>query len=157
MIGNGESSTGRILPADSYQMESMQQPVQTKHDDYYTVSPGENYYTEYGGDGSSGGGVVIDDNQTVYSAGGNYDNSHEPITPAAVMTEAHNLQYQQQADYQQYPQQAAKTEPIVSAHIPNYLQSDTDDSQTGYRNDATNKTPQNHDSDFDFSTNSDAN
>lgn len=149
MIGNGESSTGR-LPADSYQqyqMESMQQPVQPKHDDYYTVSPGENYYTEY-----SGGGV--DDSQTGYSVGGNYDNSHEPINAAAVMAEPNNLQYEQQTDY------LAKSEPItdtINTHIPNYLQSDTDDSQTGYRNDVTNKTPQNQDSDFDFSTNSDAN
>lgn len=143
MIGNDGNSTDQ-LPADSYhqyQMESMQQPAQPKHDDYYTVSPGENYYTEYSG---------VDDNQD-YSACRNYDNSHEPTTAAAVVTEQNNLQDEQQTDY------LVTNEQIADAYIPNYLQSDTDDSQTGYRNDTTNKTPQNHDSDFDFSTNSDAN
>lgn len=149
MIGNDGSSR---LPADSYQqyqMESTQQQAQPKQDDYYTISPGENYYTEYG----------VDDNQG-YSGGG-YSNPHVPTTVSNTVAsvEQHNLQspYQQQQQ-PDYSTNLTNIEPVVDTHIPNYLQSDTDDSQRDvHQNNATNKPPQNNDSDFDFSTNSDMN
>lgn len=95
--------------------------VQPKQDEYYTVSPGENYYTDY---------ENVNENRT-YGV---------PSNVGAV-----EQQPQQQSNA------LAQQEPI---HIPNYLQSDTDDSQAGYQNQTSNNAPQSQDSDFDFSTNS---
>lgn len=128
---------------DGYQQYQTEPALQVppKQDEYYTVSPGENYYTDY-------------DDQT-YAASSNTTN----VTGVAAQqkeNQSHNQpQQQQQPQPQLQPQPLSNIpnqhEPI---HVPNYLQSDTDDSQTGYPNQATNAAPQSQDSDFDFSTNS---
>lgn len=124
---------------DGYQQFQTESALQVppKQDEYYTVSPGENYYTDY-------------DNET-YAAPSNTTN----VTGvAAQQTQSHSLnQLQQQPQLQPQPLSniPKQHEPI---HVPNYLQSDTDDSQIGYPNQTTNAAPQSQDSDFDFSTNS---
>lgn len=121
--------------------------VQPKQDEYYTVSPGENYYTDY---------ENVNENQT-YTVPSNARNSRTSETSA---TDQQKLQQQQPQPQQQHHQQQEKQQPpqppLPAAHVPNYLQSDTDDSQIGYQNQPTNNAPQSQDSnsDFDFSTNS---
>lgn len=128
-----------------YQTESTLQ-VQPKQDEYYTVSPGENYYTDY---------ENVNDNRT-YAAPSNATNLQAVDVP--VVEQHHQQQKRQpppQPQQQQQPQpqsnQQTQPEPI---YVPNYLQSDTDDSQIGYQNQPANNPPQSQDSDFDFSTNS---
>ncbi|XP_055324627.1 putative uncharacterized protein DDB_G0271606 isoform X2 [Sitodiplosis mosellana] len=163
MIGNDGSSMSRLPSSDGYQQYETQSALQAqlKHDDYYTVSPGENYYSDYG---------TVDQNQT-YSTNATFDNSHELPTSSLVAVDQHGRQQQQPQQQpqqqQQQPQQrqsqqsqqkieyTTNAEPASDIRIPNYLQSDTDDSQTGYANNPSNKIQQ--DSDFDFSTNSETN
>lgn len=101
-----------------YPIDSMSQ-VQPQQDPYYSVTPGENYYTEY-----------TDDDQ--------------------------NQQYflDVNAAQEQHPQhQINNTTNVDQANdeqIPNYLQSDTNNSQITDRN----QNVPYQDSDFDFSTNS---
>lgn len=151
MIGNDESSMSR-LPSDGYQQYQTQSTlqVQPKVDEYYTVSPGENYYNDY---------ETVDQNQT-YSTNTTFDKSHELPTSSSVAVEQHNQQKQKQQQQQRRQSQqkieyTTNIEPAADVRIPNYLQSDTDDSQTGYQNNPSSKIQQ--DSDFDFSTNSDMN
>lgn len=134
-IENTGSSMG--LPADGYQQyqSEVTLQVQPKHDDYYSVQPGENYYSDYGG---------VDEQQT-YSMSPNTVNSREYSTMNTVAVKQQNLQPQQE------PNLIANTQPAINTSTPNYLQSDTDDS-TGYQNIPSNKTAPNQDSDFDFST-----
>lgn len=116
--------------------------VQPKQDEYYTVSPGENYYNEDYGN--------YDDNQT-YSTNTNVGNSSQLSTISTAATEqtTNNPQTHQEIEYSE-PNAQTRT-----PQIPNYLQSDTDDSQIGYQNTATNQqAPQSQDSDFEFSINS---
>lgn len=106
-----------------YPIDSMSQ-VQPQQDAYYSVTPGENYYTEYTDD---------DQNQQYYSEVNTDPEQHLP--------------------QQQQQQQIDNTTNVGQANderIPNYLQSDTDDSQIMDRN----QNAQYQDSDFDFSTNS---
>lgn len=127
------------LPGDGYQQyqsEAATLQVQPKHDDYYTVTPGENYYSDY----TSG----VDEHQT-YSMNANTVNSREYPTVNTVAVEQQNLQPQQE------PNLIANNQQPINTSIPNYLQSDTDDSQSGYPAISTNKPSQNQDSDFDFS------
>lgn len=159
MIGNDGNSMSGLPSSDAYQQYQTQSTLQTqpKLDEYYTVSPGENYYSDYG---------TVDPNQT-YSKNASFDSSHELPTSNLVTVEQHGRQQQQQqqqpSQYQQnQPQQSQQqieyrtnAEPATDARIPNYLQSDTDDSQTGYPTNPSNKIQQ--ESDFDFSTNSDTN
>lgn len=118
--------------------------LQPKQDDYYTVSPGENYYTDY--DNSN-------QNQN-YALTSNTQNAVHAVD-VNVMDQQKIMQPSQSQRQQQAPQ--IQAQPIQQRQIPNYLQSDTDDSQIGYQNQPTNNSaPQSHDStsDFDFSTNS---
>lgn len=148
MIGNDGSSMSR-LSSDGYQQYQTQSTLQAqpKHDEYYSVSPGENYYSDYGDAGA------INQNQT-YLTNTTFD---ELATSSSVAVEQHNRQQQQQQQQQKQHQieYTANNKPAADIRIPNYLQSDTDDSQTGYQNSPSNKIQQ--DSDFDFSTNSDKN
>lgn len=149
MIGNDESSMNR-LPSDGYQQYQTQLTlqVQPKVDEYYTVSPGENYYNDY---------ETVDQNQT-YLTNTTFDKSHELPTTSSVAIEQQKQQQQKQQQRRQSQQQIEYTtniEPVADVRIPNYLQSDTDDSQTVYQNNPSSKIQQ--DSDFDFSTNSDIN
>lgn len=126
---------------DGYQQFQTEQTlqVQPKQDEYYTVSPGENYYTDY---------ENINENQT-YAVPSNVGNV------AQQKQNQSQKQPQQQQQQQQYqPQSNLPNQPNEPIHVPNYLQSDTDDSQTGYPNQTTIAAPQSQDSDFDFSTNS---
>lgn len=139
-----ENISGNVAADDSYHQYSTDATlqVQPKQDEYYTVSPGENYYNEDYGN--------YDDNQT-YSTNTNVGNSSQLSTISTAPTEqtTNNPQTHQEAVYSEPNAQ------IASAHIPNYLQSDTDDSQIGYQNIATNQqAPQSQDSDFEFSINS---
>lgn len=154
MIGDDGGSMSR-LPADGYQQYQTESTLQVhpKHDEYYSVSPGENYYaTEYDG---------VDQNQA-YSTNVNFDNSHEMPTSSSVGIEQNNREssislQQQQHQSIEYSTNieptAADTVTATDIRVPNYLQSDTDDSQPDYQN--SNKTQP--DSDFDFSTNSEMN
>lgn len=137
---------------DGYQQFQAKTTLQVppKQDEYYTVSPGENYYTDY---------ENVNENQT-YAVPSNARNAS---AVAAQQKQNHSQKQQQQVPQphpQPQPQQIQpqsisnlpkQHEPI---HVPNYLQSDTDDSQIGYPNQAANAAPQSQDSDFDFSTNS---
>lgn len=111
--------------------------MQPKQDEYYTVSPGENYYTDY---------ENTNENQT-YELPSNTGNSQ--VVDVAVMEQS-QLQHQQQPPMQTQPQ----LQSIQQQPIPNYLQSDSEDSQIAYQNQPTNNAPQSQESDFDFSTNS---
>lgn len=157
MIGNDGNSMSGLPSSDAYQQYQTQSTLQTqpKLDEYYTVSPGENYYSDYG---------TVEQDQT-YSKNASFDSSRELPTSNLVAVEQHERQQQQQqpSQFQQsQPQQSQQqieyvtsAESAIDVRIPNYLQSDTDDSQTGYPSNPSNKIQQ--ESDFDFSTNSDTN
>lgn len=146
----GNSNGAMNVPDDGYQQYQTESTLQAppKQDEYYSVSPGENYYSEHQFDQQSSDYGNVDENQT-YSMNTNIGNSSEVSTFSTGPAEQQsNIQAQPEIDY------AANTEQVINPHVPNYLQSDTDDSQTGYQTIATNKAPQSQDSDFDFSTNS---
>lgn len=121
------------------QYEMPLQETQSQNDAYYSVTPGENYYNDYEGT----------EQNTNYSMNPN-ESSHNMIPENSTsILEQHQVQ----------PgiENATNMEQTMTTHIPNYLQSDTDDSQTGYQMMPDNQMPQNQDSDFDFSTNSENN
>lgn len=137
VVGNSTVNAADNVGYQQYQSETALQPP-PKQDEYYTVSPGENYYNDY-----------VDENQT-YSTNTNIGNSSEVSTfsTAAVEQQQQIHQTQPEIDY------TVNHEQTINTPAPNYLQSDTDDSQTGYPNVAINQAPQSQESDFDFSTNS---
>lgn len=158
MIENDDNTMSGLPSSDAYQQYQTQSTLltQPKLDEYYTVSPGENYYSDYG---------TVDQNQT-YSTNADFDSSRELPTSNLVAAERHGRHQQQQEPPTQFkqtqPQQLQQqieyitsADPAADLRIPNYLQSDTDDSQTGYPNNPSSKLQQ--ESDFDFSTNSDTN
>lgn len=137
---------------DGYQQFQTETTLQVppKQDEYYTVSPGENYYTDY---------ENVNETPQTYAVPSNAGNS-QPVIVAAVDQQNQRqppplLPQQQQQQMQHQPQPLSnlptQQEPI---HVPNYLQSDTDDSQIGQQNQTENAAPQSQDSDFDFSINS---
>lgn len=120
----GDPNNSSTQNYQQYQVDSTL-PAQPEYDDYYTVSPGEKYYEE------------TEPTDTQYGYEASHDTSHD--TSYAAPTTAPPEQY--------------SVQPQPNLHVPNYLQSDSDNSQTGYQTNPSNKAPS-QDSDFDFSTNS---
>lgn len=158
MIENDGSSMSR-LPVDDYQPQLQVESTihrQPKYDDYYTMPPGENYYTDY---------ENVEQNQA-YTTNVNFDNNLNEVAGSSAFSieqhnsqsskQQHNLQPSQPAQSnQQSIEYLSNNQPNTNVRIPNYLLSDTDDSQTGYQNHPSNKISQ--ESDFDYSTNSEMN
>lgn len=157
-----------IVPAQQH----LQAPMQS--DEYYTVSPGENYYTDYSVDQpyqsyqvDDGEAMAITATAMAVSANtGGIDASAELVVAAdtssaqepfnqigeAVEAEA---TIQQQIPGVDAMQMERKIERQTRPNrVPNYLQSDTDDSQIGYIDPNNANSATYPDSDFEFSINS---
>lgn len=103
------------------------------------MQPGENYYAEY---------EEANDQSTNFSINTN-ENPHNMVSSNAPILEQQQLEPN--------IDNLRGSEHTMNTHIPNYLHSDTDDSQTGYQSIPNNNLQPNQDSDFDFSTNSEMN
>lgn len=159
---------------------------------YYTNEPGENYYAENGTTDDGGSEAPLPSADYDYSNESNQFTGFVDADPIANATGEMALDYQSQqmqspaAHDEPIPTAAAETAPATAAaaamrqKIPNYLQSDTDESsqsiaigppakaktaatsaasakkKSGKMKTTANAPPnvQSHDSDFDFSSNS---
>lgn len=153
--GNNIPSTNEQY-ANAYgqqaEIESHQLQTQSQPDEYYTVSPGENYYADYNSNqpypsqtteesGGDTGGYVSANTIADVSA----PNVHEPFNQSAQEVTIEQQQIPDEVQIERLPRQN---------RIPNYLQSDTDDSQIGYIEPSNANATSYPDSDFEFSTNS---
>lgn len=152
--------------------QHLQAPIQS--DEYYTVSPGENYYTDYSVDQpyqsyqvDNSGAMAITTTNTVAtddSAGidgsamlvgaADASNAHESFNQSdeVVVTESGVQQQIPGVDAMQMERKIERqTRPN---RVPNYLQSDTDDSQIGYIEPNNANMATYPDSDFEFSIHS---
>lgn len=142
----------------AYGEQSIPQPhqlgVQSQPDEYYTVSPGENYYSnydanqsypDYPNDNIAETNAAIVEPRPSEGAENAYESFNQSVDPTADEQPTHNI------DATTAVQMERQTKPN---RVPNYLQSDTDDSQIGNidLNNANSATYP--DSDFEFSTNS---
>lgn len=140
-----ESVNSTSYPAEGY-VPQYETPLQTENatDEYYSVQPGENYYGEYE-EAATAAAVEQPTNFTIDTN----ENPHNMQPSNAPILEQHQVQPN--------IENSSDIEQTMNARIPNYLHSDTDDSQTGYQTFPSNNMPPNQDSDFDFSTNSEHN
>lgn len=142
----------------AYGEQSIAQPhqlsVQSQPDEYYTVSPGENYYSnyeanqsypDYQNDNIAETNTVSVEPRTSEGAQNAYESFNQSVDPTTIEQPTHNT------DASTAMQMERQTKPN---RVPNYLQSDTDDSQIGNIDPSNANSATYPDSDFEFSTNS---
>lgn len=157
-----------IVPAQQH----LQAPMQS--DEYYTVSPGENYYTDYSVDQpyqsyqvDDGEAMAITATAAAVSAntGGSdasaelavaadTSSAQEPFNQIGEAVEAEATIHQQIPGVDAMQMERKIERQTRPNRVPNYLQSDTDDSQIGYIDPNNANSATYPDSDFEFSINS---
>lgn len=132
--------------------QAQQLQIQSQPDEYYAVTPGENYYVDYSTSQPYTSHSADDD-----GVDGNDGNMMANTTSVVATPNAHepfNQSVQAATIEQQIPDAVQMERQTRPNRVPNYLQSDTDDSQTGYIDPNNANSATYPDSDFEFSTNS---